>query len=349
MSTTTVYKEEGHRNSGYWKGQWCTLQKKPFVKPLPYKMQYGRWTGGHSVFATDIRNNMPLANGALNEYGANISRIESSNKALDKLYSRLEQSEALLVAWKERQSALDLVASNIGRLVRIARAVKRRDPKIVRRVMKRNPKGKDVAKTPAGLWLEYHFAIVPTIMDIHHAAGLLGFEFPVEKLSYSSGAESSYRAGNGTYQWYRNYNYRTITKLTGEIYGLNPNIHLASMLGFGQPLSVAWEMTPFSWFIDYFVNVGQLVTNLQPRFPGVKVRNQATVILQKAHGNLGYRNREPESQVPVRFFESVHMERKVGWPNYQLQFNSPFDLKGQQCSYIAAVLVNILSDFKRKS
>lgn len=347
MATTSVYREKGERNSNFWQGQWCTLQKKPFVKPLPYTMRYGRWTGGASGYPTDIRNFIPLANGFLE--GAEGSRTASSNGALDKLYEKLEQSEALLVAWKERQSALDLMASNIGRLVRIARAVKRRDPKIVRKVMQRNPKGKDVAKTPAGLWLEYHFAIVPTIMDIHHAAGLLGFEFPVEKLSFSSGAESSRKTGNGTYQWYHNFQYKTFTKLTGEIYGLNPNIHLASMLGFGQPLSVAWEMTPFSWFVDYFVNVGQLVTNLQPRFPGVKVRNQATVILTKGRGSLGYRNREPVGQIPLKHFESVFMERRVGWPNYQLQFKSPFDLKGQQCSYIAAVLVNILSDFQRKS
>lgn len=344
MATASIFKEEGD-NLTSWKGQWCTLQKKPYVKPLPYKMRYGKWFNRIGKYPIEVRGFIPLANDSLG--GSEPSRIASSNKALDKLYERLGQSEALLVAWKERQSALDLMTSNIGRLVRIARAVKRRDPKIVRQVMKRNPKGKDVAKTPAGLWLEYHFAIVPTIMDIHHAAGLLGFEFPVEKLSFSSGAECTVKSGRKMYQWYRDYEFITITKLSGEIYGLNPNVHLATMLGFGQPLSVAWEMTPFSWFIDYFVNVGQLVTNLQPRFPGVKVRNQTTTILTKGYGKMAYRNREAVSNLPWKTFESCLMERKMGWPSYQLQFKSPFGLKGQQCSYIAAVLVNILSDFKK--
>lgn len=349
MATRSVFREKGDAMGSSWQGQWCTLQDKPYVKPLPYKTLYGAWTSPRvNSYMEQISNLIPLANGYFSE--ASSSLVEANNKALDKLYEKLGQSEALLVAWKERQGALNLIASNVGRLVQVARAVRRRDPRIVRRVMKRNPKAKDIVKTPAGLWLEYHFAIVPTIMDIHHAASLLGFEFPIEKLSFSSGSENSHAKNPGRkYDWYHSYQFKSIVKLSGEIYALNPNVHLTTMLGFGQPLSVAWEMTPFSWFIDYFVNVGQLVTNLQPRFPGVKTRNESTTILQKGSGWLGYRNNEPAGQFPTRSFKSVRMERSLGWPSYQLQFNSPFDLKGQQCSYITAVLVNILADIKKKS
>lgn len=349
MATYNVYREKGDTYGSSWQGQWCTLQDKPYIKPLPYKTLSGTWTSPKVNNYTDqISNSIPLADGYHRE--AEPSLVEASNKALDKLYERLGQSEALLVAWKERQSALDLIASNVGRLVRLARAVRRRDPNVVRRVMQRNPKAKDIVKTPAGLWLEYHFAIVPTIMDIHHAASVLGFEFPIERLSFASGAENNHVLNPWReYNWYHSYQFKTIVKLNGEIYALNPNVHLATMLGFGQPLSVAWEMTPFSWFIDYFVNVGQLVTNLQPRFPGVKTRNESTTILQKGSGWLGYRNHEPAGQFPTRSFKSVRMQRSLGWPSYQLQFKSPFDLKGQQCSYITAVLINILADIKRKS
>ena len=350
MATYKVYREDGDPFGSSFRRQWCTLQNEvPYVKPLPYESRYGTWTSPKvNNYMKEITSSIPLANGQYSE--ANPSLVEANNKALDKLYEKLGQSEALLVAWKERQSALDLVASNVGRLVQVARAVKRRDPKIVRRVMKRNPSAKDVVKTPAGLWLEYHFAIVPTILDIHHAASVLGFEFPIERLSFASGAENSFRRyRGGMYDWYKMYQFQSIVKLSGEIYALNPNVHLASMLGFGQPLSVAWEMTPFSWFIDYFVNVGQLVTNLQPRFPGVKTRYESTTILQKGSGWLGYRDRQPLHELPTRSFKSARMKRSLGWPPYQLQFNSPLDLEGQQCSYITAVLVNILADMKPKS
>lgn len=336
--------EKGNRYGMFWSLADGRTQKPPYRKPLYYQLQAAKiFTVDNRAWRTvDIRNDVPLSNGFDLDRGV----AASSNKALSKIYDRLQQSEALLVAWKERQSALDLVASNLRRLVEIGRAVKRRDPKVVRRVMKRNPKAKDVVKTPAGLWLEYHFAIVPTILDLHHACGILGFEFPVEKLSESSLAPviDERKTSNRHYS----HEYMTVTKIEGEVYGLNPNIHLTSMLGFGQPLSVAWEMTPFSWFIDYFVNVGELVTNLQPRFPGVRTRNHSTTTFIKCRGKTGKPIRSNPRVDAYFTFESVYMRRRLDWPSFQLEFNSPFDLSGQRCSYIAAVLVNLLASMKPK-
>lgn len=339
--------EKGNRYGDFWSSANRRTQKPPYVRPLPYDYRMGKILNKHPRWVpgtVDIRNSVPLANG----YDTNLGVVTTSNAALAKIYDRLEQSESLLVAWKERQSALDLIASNLRRLVQIAKAVKRRDPKVVRRVLRRNPKAKDVIKTPAGLWLEYHFAIVPTILDLHHAAGILGFEFPVEKLSESSLTKTILDYRYSSNYWHRSDEFNTVTKIEGEIYGLNPNIQLASMLGFGQPLSVAWEMTPFSWFIDYFVNVGELTTNLQPRFPGVKVRNHSTTTFIKCRGKLGDFYSKPSTYAYFSY-ESVFMTRRLSWPSFQLEFKSPFDLSGQRCSYIAAVLINLLTSMKFKS
>lgn len=348
----TVYYQEvekGDRDSSFWRIAHRAVQSRPinYNRPLEYTSFGGKWILKQDESASDIMNFMPLANGF--EWDGAGGVVTASNKALAKLYTRLEQSEALVVAWKERQKALDLAASNMRRLVTIARAVKRRDPKIVRRVLKRNPKAKDIIKTPSGLWLEYHFAIAPTVQDIHHALGLLGHEFPVEKLVASSSASTCFLSGGGDFDWFMDYNFESYVKLTGDITGLNPNIGLVSQMGFGQPLSVAWEMTPFSWFIDYFVNVGSLVKNLEPRFPSVETSNNATTVLVKSKGKLGYRDSVPLAQVPFNVYDSFYMNRSRGWPSFQLEFNSPFDLKVQQCSYIAAVLVGLLTSMKRKS
>lgn len=339
--------EKGHRDSSFWRLAEQAVQSNPidYNLVLPYKCRGGKWLSVTHKSASDIRNFMPLANGG--DLGSLGGVVSASNKALEKLYGQLEQSEALVVAWKERQKTLDLVTTNIRRLVTIARAVRRRDPKIVRRVLKRNPKAKDIIKTPSGLWLEYHFAIAPTIQDIHHALTIFSYEFPVQKLAATSMVVTRRLEMEGTYGWYRDYNYKTYVKLTGEVYGVNPNIGLASRLGFGQPLSVAWETTPFSWFIDYFVNVGQLVKNLEPRFPSIETRNHSTTTLIKGNGFLGYE--VAKNTIKYNSFESFHMNRKRGWPSFKLEFISPLSLKGQQCSYIAAVLGSILTSMKRKS
>ena len=79
-----------------------------------------------------------------------------------------------MVAMLEYQKTLDVVSGLIGGLVRTARAIKRRDPRIVRQILRKKKLTKrDIATTPSGLWLQYHFGIVPTIHDIHSAMNIL--------------------------------------------------------------------------------------------------------------------------------------------------------------------------------
>lgn len=364
-----MWTEKGSRYStSHARRSPSTSSSKPYVKPLKYLLTSASVTSdlNNSGYPShyDLLNDCPIHNGFWHQP----SITSASNKALDKVYDQLNQASDLLVAWKERQSAIDLVTSNVGKLVRIARAVKRRDPRIVRRVMQRNPKAKDIIKTPSGLWLEYHFAIVPTISDIHHACGVLGFEFPVQVVEgvgsskqnvmnqrYSNSAPYS-PEHNSQDQWYE-----TTVKIGGKITAMNPNVHLATMLGFGQPLSVAWEMTPFSWFVDYFVNVGQLINNLEPQFPGITVSDKYTTIIQE--GTQRFRNANFYSSAWVRpdhpwynkwiyqhpscTYVGFGMKRDLGWPSYGLEFSSPFDLSGQRCSYIVAVLGSLLTSMKR--
>lgn len=267
--------------------------------------------------------------------------VSAQNKALDKLYEEMNQASDLLVAWKERQTTIDMVTGAIRTLVRVARAVKRRDPRIVRAVLAKNPEAKDIVKTPAGLWLAYHFGIVPTVHDIHSALGLFSQEFPTCEFSHTSGADYT-SIGPNNEDWDVRYHCRV--KLGGYVSSINPHLNLAQRLGFGQPLSVIHEMTPFSWFIDYFTNVGQLVTNLEPRFPGFEFGGTYTT--RRALYNAVYRVRSwgrSQESVQGRWYV-----RQPGWPNYVLEFKSPLDLKSQQCSYIAAVLVQLLTSMKPK-
>lgn len=364
-----MWTEKGSRDSVYHARREPSVSNSLPRHPLRYLMTVGRVTNdlNNSLGPTvlDQLNFTPVHNGVWDV----ASITEASNKALDKVYDQMNQAQDLLVAWKERQKAIDLVASNVGRLVRIARAVKRRDPKIVRAVMRRNPKAKDVIKTPSGLWLEYHFGIVPTVLDVHHACGILGYEFPAFKIDGTASAkfESLGNRFDTSFGYDPNYNCqdlhgKTRVKIGGRVTALNPNVHLATMLGFGQPLSVAWEMTPFSWFIDYFANVGQLIKNIEPQFPGVTVSDKYCTVTQEC--TRTFRNAQFFSPQWVRpdhpyynrwifkdpSYDAVGygIRRTPGWPDYSLQLKSPLALSGQRCSYIVAVLGTLLTSMKKK-
>lgn len=340
----TVYKEKGGRYTRAWSGRWCESQPRPYTRPLPYLAFGGTQSGYPDGYLEDIRSFVPLANG----FGWDQGVASASNKALDKLYDQMNQAESLRVAWLERQKSMQLVTGNLRRLITIARAVKRRDPRIVRRVLKRNPKARDIVKQPAGLWLEYWFGWQPFVADLHHALGVFGYEFPSQPLHASGRSETvDHYNRNVTYDWIHWFQYDTRVKIGGEIYAIDPNLTLASSLGFGQPLSVAWEMTPFSWVVDYFVNVGSMLKNLEPRFPGLKFRNQYTTTFITMSGYQGYRNSEGPGDVPFNQMTGFYMRRTGGWPSYQLEFSSPLDLSGQRCSYLASVLIQLLTGMKK--
>lgn len=324
-------------------------QAPPYVSPLPYTLSYQREVetidGNQSLVYTGYADPM----GKLH---ANV-RNKAMNAALDKFLNEANQAADLAVAMIERKRTIKMVADGLQTLVKVAKAVKRRDPNIVRAIKGRKSKGEDIAKDPAGLWLQYHFGIAPTVSDIHHGLGLLGYDFPVYKIVGTGGGTSTYSAS--ATEWIHKHTKSGVVdfrvKIGATIQGINPDRHLVSMFGFDQPLSIAWELTPFSWFVDYFVNVGSLLSNLEPKSPGISTTNEYNTVYGKGRSfsqRVGIPRLAGNSDL-YSFMTGQHdaVVRKVGIPNYALTYSSPLDLSGQRASYIAAVLVGILSSFKK--
>lgn len=271
----------------------------------------------------------------------------ATNAALDKLYEKCQQAEALRVAWLEREKAIDLLISGTRLLVEAFKAIKRRDPKLLRTVLKKNPEASDILKAPASTWLVYWFGLVPTVADIHHALGVFAAPFPTVELDVTGGVDLMVKHGDVPKEFFLLEGIARC-KLGGTLTAINPHLDLASRLGFGQPLSVAYEMMAFSWLLDYFVNVGQLIKNLEPRFPGLEFNKQYTTYF--GSGLASYRLGAPYT-VPERTLTSwdcFFMERALGWPGYQPTITSPIELKLKQASYIVAVAIQLLTGMKKK-
>lgn len=274
----------------------------------------------------------------------------ASNKALDKLYEDMSQKGDLLVAWKQRQQAIDQAAGLVGGAVRAIRAIKRRDPKILRAILRKNPGAKDIATQPSSVWLGYWFGIVPTIGDLHHALGIFSTPLPASFFSHTGGSNSSVDWGRNdkAKEGFRG-QCEVRCKIGGRVTSVDPNVHLATMLGFGQPLSVGLELIPFSWLVGYFVNIQQLVTNLEPRFPGFSFAQQYTTFSMKFSGTYSYYETIGPNKgqlVVISADRMNYVRRHTTWPRYGLEFSSPVSLSGQRLSYIAAVAVQLLSGFK---
>jgi hypothetical protein len=120
-------------------------------------------------------------------------------------------------------------------------------------------------------WMEFNFGWKPVLGDIDSAAKYLAEKrvrgyFPVQEVSrahrYRGVSSVNYGTGNS-------YRYKDTARFMSHVrvsYELTPawarNPSTMDELGFSDPWTLAWELAPLSWLVDYVVNVGQVMESL---------------------------------------------------------------------------------------
>jgi len=152
----------------------------------------------------------------------------------------------------------------------------------------KHSRGKSITKLIGNIWLGYGFGVNPLLHDIQSAAdSILHYVTRQDsrvRLSgsatqeYHSGsidtASSNYIAQDCAFGWYRSVvhsqgiRYRAAVDL--QVRG-SANYGVLDHLGLKieQVPSALWELTAFSWVVDYFVTVGPWLDDMFYTIPGV--------------------------------------------------------------------------------
>lgn len=202
-----------------------------------------------------------------------------SNAAKIKCLGKVSDAKVnLAVALAEASKTSDLILGTARRIDRAYRAFRRGNLREVARQLNITP-GR-VHKN----WLEYKYGWMPLLMDVKNSAEFLAQESIGRATRFSCKASEK---RTGTLKWLSTtgkYGSPTLTlpvtrtltwsvthtaKLWCELQ--NPHLSAAQQLGITNPALVVWELIPFSFVFDWFVQVGnylQAVTALD----GVTVR-----------------------------------------------------------------------------
>lgn len=232
------------------------------------------------------------------------------NKSYDKLRAKIQDSSSWGVNLAEWHQVDDMIASHATALAKAARYVRRFEFRKAAAALgqlkqfdKRRP-AVSIYKSFGNNFLQYHFGIEPLMADIHD--GIQGLINPVKTFSLvkaASGDKGSYKSPIPTWvppgDWhYENYETWEVLCFQGcRVRGISdPTIHTLEQLGLTNPLSLAWELIPFSFVVDWFVNVGDVCRSftdygglvLERQNSGVLIRQTA---VSKAYEDyLGNRN-----------------------------------------------------------
>jgi len=119
----------------------------------------------------------------------------------------------------------------------------------------------------ANAWLELQYGWKPLLSDVYGAAKFAADffnnrRFDIEVSGQSKDVYSGIgRAGSPT-NVDSTSSYTAVVKYGARLRVTNANLRLAAGLGFTNPLLIAWELIPFSFVVDWFVDIGPTLAAL---------------------------------------------------------------------------------------
>lgn len=306
---------------------------------------------------------------------------EATDVCNRKVYARLKNARNqwdFAVTLGEARETASHLAGTAGSLVRGYRSLRRGDvPGAWRHLVgsRRVPDdqrahfGDIVArrgsKDAANAWLEVSYAWLPLLGDIDNAAQYLAkkrvlgqtrpFRLRVKHVVEQEGTYlTPVPAQVGSFQTLERWKNFASASIT---YDVVPNFHrnpTLNELGFTNPWSVAWELLPLSFVVDWFVNVGEVLHSLHEfnqwkvvrGIQGVKAGYVRESSLSKAWARYtaqaGSYDLASEQRNNVKLVQSTFRRTTLSTLPTALPLrilvDNPFDLKNGQLASAAALL-----------
>lgn len=199
------------------------------------------------------------------------------NRAYAKFRGKVVGENAELgAAFAQWRQSLDLITSSALRLWEFYTALRKGKYKkafqslgVDKKDRRRHP-GKQGAGAASKLHLEYAFGWAPSIGDMYSAMKVLSQPLPYGKESARSTSSNIRRTGNAYDKFISR---STIThKVGADVLLINPNEFLLNQLGILNPASIAWEVMPFSFMIDWILGVQRYLSSFSD-WAGLELRN----------------------------------------------------------------------------
>lgn len=189
--------------------------------------------------------------------------IASFNKARLQFINNLKPAQAELgAAAAEWRKSVEAIAHRGKQFYDGVRAIRRFRFGDASRIFGLSKPVKPRSKQFADNLLEFRFGWAPLAGDIGNALQTLVGGLPSFKVHGRGLVQGTGGTRSGSLPGTRttlDYQFSSGHVISARVRATNPNLALANQLGLINPAYVAWEVVPFSFVLDYFVNVGEFL------------------------------------------------------------------------------------------
>lgn len=212
----------------------------------------GEWSG------TFLASNM---GGRFNGTTCNFDS-DLENEAIARCMNKLGDNKAELgSAIVQAKQAINMIASPSVTLLQAYIAARRGNWPKVASILGWNRRGRKFKHFP-DKWLEYQFGWMPLLSDISGAYGLLSERMTETMLLSASSTRKRkhYRSNADDANFTGSFSFEAIAKVRVDASISSERLRAASQLGLADPLSVAWDVLPWTFVLDWFMPVGNVLS-----------------------------------------------------------------------------------------
>lgn len=269
--------------------QYGARQKAPYTDPLPYVKYAGSWSRSPGANGSGYYGSDKCDAATIYAWGYNPDLMDrATNKAYDQLKGKVYDTAGLGVDCVEYRQSLNMISRTCSTLVKAFKQVKHGNFIGASQTLRTHvvPKNVSTRKSAANNWLEYHFGWAPLVSDVYDSVEVLNNPIKAYTKVKGRGSESyseSYsqmRLGAVVEDYVFSSQYHVQMGCFVKSID-NPTVHALDQFGILNPLSLVWETVPFSFLVDWFVNVGDMLESLSD-YAGMTLGGQYTSRLYRS-------------------------------------------------------------------
>jgi hypothetical protein len=193
-----------------------------------------------------------------------------------------------LGSWSQSREMIVKRSSDLGKVTQSAYNRLNRNPKQLKELRhKREPLANEVLETEFGwrpLYEDFHTALTSVCQDGIPDQWITSRHR--EYLTYDTGIVT-----NGYTKYYRKYLGRAMVTYSANVAIANPNLWLLNRLGLVNPATVIWDLIPWSFVVNMFVNVNAMISSVTDEV-GLDIKNRSitrsALILREEWFNNSY-------------------------------------------------------------